>query len=123
MPRNSNGSPAPSFQHAFKIAPESTKLYIRDLDITETHPGSGNLNIPVIETLLSDHENGDVLKSIAERGILVQDEMEFDNFYEATDVQTRLVQLLKTTDSCIFLPLYEQNIHCSVHRGSTLMHA
>ena len=103
------------FKDAFGLPINRTRLYIRKLR-NETNTGPHYLEDmgrreTTIENFLSVHDpNGPLMKQLRRTKILINDEIEFSNFYEEHDASNTFMSFLEDINADVFLPIYEKKM-------------
>ena len=96
------------FKDTLQIPFNKTKLFIRKIEIARQevilplNMEASNL----VESFLERHQNI-LLNTLKESPVLIYDEIAFTNFYNATNSQTTILQLLDGLNADLFLPLFE----------------
>lgn len=98
------------FREDFKIALGRTSLHLRDTRLNEIK----NIQILTISTrtekLLSDLSNiQDSLNYLIKRQIIIQDELEFDLFYEHREIDSLILKYLHDVHAEIFIPIINEH--------------
>ncbi len=100
------------FERSYQVGQQTVALYVRPIRYTPAETASpGRLPtsvLPAAEQWLTATQNRQFLGEVAERGVLIRDEIEFDHFYEETLVTQELIVLLNQTNAEVFIPIYDR---------------
>ena len=106
------------FKDAFNIPTRRTRLYIRnigklDKEGVEKHLSNISYNSfeneeRIIENFITSYDiNSDVGKFLRKHKIIINDELEFSNFYDETGVRSAILQFMNNIAADIFIPIFE----------------
>lgn len=98
------------FKEAFKVPLSKTMLFVRHIEKPEINDGYQfyvNTTATLVENFIGTHghEFEAVLKN---QNILIYDEIAFSNFYEKSEISSRILQFLETINADVFLPIYQK---------------
>ena len=102
------------FKEAFTIPLGKARLYMRTLEGKQEPLSQDQSDIVVhnhVENFISEHDTESCLiaKTLHQSKILIRDEIEFTNFYQATATNSTILEFLTTINADIFVPIYEQH--------------
>ncbi len=103
------------FKTSLSIPKDKVQLYLRQVELTTSSKDLDPLD-PLhhhmqlcVENMLTQLPKSEEIKQILYQSkIFIKDELEYTNFYEGDEVLESIIQLLKTMEADVFVPVYEK---------------
>jgi len=102
------------FNDAFNIPTRRTRLYIRNLENKnkssdlEKQYATFDSEQTTIESFINSYDaNTDIGKYLRKKSIIINDELEFSNFYDENETRLTILQFMNNIAADIFIPIFE----------------
>jgi len=102
------------FNDAFNIPTRRTRLYIRNLENKnkssdlEKHYATFENEETTVESFANSYDlNTEIGKYLRKKSIIINDELEFSNFYDENETRSAILQFMNNIAADIFIPIFE----------------